>query len=207
MASESGILAEVKDFLDGLALDLPLLFQKPAAKAAPAVPAARKRLHKHVPYRGQDVALCVVEAPELKRSEIAQEGEELVLRRGADRAAPQQVLREWLVDRARETFAQRAAHWAARIGVTYGRLSIRDQRSVWGSCTRAGDLSFNWRPIMAPPETLDYLVIHELCHRLEMNHSKRYWAHVAAHCPDWKKHRAWLRDHSRRLKGAVRRAS
>ena len=200
MTSREGILGEVKDFLDGLALDLPLIFQKPAA-------AARKRVHKHVPYLGREVALCVVETPDLSRSEIAQEGDELILRRGADRAAPQQVLREWLVDRARETFAERVAHWAPRIGVTFKRLSIRDQRTVWGSCTRAGDLSFNWRIIMAPPEALDYLVIHELCHRLEMNHSKRYWANVAKHCPDWKKQRAWLRDHSRRLKGAVRRAS
>lgn len=203
MTSREGILGEVRDFLDGLALDLPLIFQKGQKPAA----AARKRVHKHVPYRGRDIALCVVETPELRRSEIAHEGDELILRRGADRAAPQQVLREWLVDRARETFAERVAHWAPLIGVAFKRVSIRDQRTVWGSCTRAGDLSFNWRIVMAPPETLDYLVIHELCHRLEMNHSKRYWANVAKHCPDWKKHREWLREHSRRLKGAVRRAS
>jgi predicted metal-dependent hydrolase len=60
---------------------------------------------------------------------------------------------------------------------------------------------------MAPPETLDYLVIHELAHLHEMNHSKRFWTRVAQHCPDWKAHRRWLRDHSGRLKKAIRRAS
>ncbi len=199
-AESGGILGEVKVFLESLALELPLIFRK--TEAAP-----RKRIHKHLPYRGREVALCVMEAPELERSEIVQEGEDLLLRRGTDRAAPQEVLREWLVDRARETFVERAAYWAPRIGVAYQRLSIRDQRTVWGSCTRDGVLNFNWRLIMAPPETLDYLVIHELCHRIEMNHSKRYWAKVAQHCPDWRKHREWLRDHSRRLKDAVRRAS
>lgn len=198
--SENGLVAEVRGFLEGLVQELPLIF-------APKAASGRRRRLKTLPYRGRDVALCLVEDPELERSEIVERDGELLLRRGLDKAAPQAVLREWLVDRARETFAERAAHWAAALGVTYRRLTIRDQRSVWGSCTRAGDLSFNWRLIMAAPETLDYLVIHELSHRHEMNHSKKFWVHVARHCPDWKKHRAWLRDHSRRLKGAVRRAS
>lgn len=187
------LVGEVRDFLQGLKAELPALFAG--------------RVHKRVPYRGRDVELRLIEEPALRRSEIVQEGEVLYLKRGSDRAAPQQVLREWMIDRARETFAERAAHFAARLGVKYARLAVRDQRTVWGSCTQAGVLNFNWRLIMAPPATLDYLVIHELSHLHEMNHSKRFWAHVAAHCPDWKVHRAWLRDHSLRLKSAVRRSS
>src|SRR5206468_12264664 len=118
-----------------------------------------------------------------RRSEIVHDEHGLTLVRGQDREAPQEVLREWLADRAREAFVERAAFWAPRLGVSYARVTIRDQRSVWGSCTKAGHLSFNWRVVMAPPETLDYLVIHELSHLREMNHSKAFWAIVSEHCP------------------------
>lgn len=205
MAAENeGILGEVRDFLSSLALELPLVF-KPAPPKPAARPAPSGRLHKRVPYKGKDLPLLVLEAPEARRSEIVEEADGLRLLRGRDREAPQAVLREWLVDRAREAFAERAAYWAPRLEVRYERLTIRDQRTVWGSCTRAGHLSFNWRIVMAPPEVLDYLVIHELSHLREMNHSKRFWAVVASQCPEWRAHRRWLRDHSGRLKGAVRR--
>lgn len=196
-----GILAEVRDFLKTLPQELPHIFQAPVRPARPPRPL------RHVPYRGQDLPLRVAEAPEAERSEIVHDESGLTLLRGRDREAPQAVLREWLADRAREAFAERAAHWAPLIGVRYTRITIRDQRSVWGSCTKAGRLSFNWRIVMAAPETLDYLVIHELAHLREMNHSKRFWAIVAEHCPGWKAHRDWLREHSRRLKAAVRRGS
>lgn len=202
MADEKneGILGEVRDFLKSLPQDLTSLFKQPAAPR-PSRPLRR------VPYKGEDLPLRVLEAPNAARSEIVQDEHGLTLVRGQDREAPQAVLRDWLADRAREAFVERAAHWAPRIGVRYTRITIRDQRSVWGSCTKAGRLSFNWRVVMAPPETLDYLVIHELSHLREMNHSKRFWAIVSEHCPAWRGHRDWLREHSRRLKGAVRRAS
>lgn len=90
-------------------------------------------------------------------------------------------------------FHARASHWAPQLGVTFGRVSVKDQKSLWGSCSRAGNLNFSWRLTLAPPEVLDYVVVHELAHRLEMNHSPRFWAHVARLCPDYKKHRKWLR--------------
>lgn len=194
------ILDEVKSFLAGLALELPLVFKAPAAKAR------ARRPSRTVPYKGRDLPLWIVdEDPRPRRSEVQETPEGLRLIRGDDGQKPQETLREWLVERAREAFAESVARWEPRLGVRHARMTIRDQRSVWGSMTRAGALNLNWRVIMAPPETLDYLVIHELSHMREMNHSKRFWAIVAEHCPDWKKHRTWLRDHSRRLKAAVRR--
>jgi predicted metal-dependent hydrolase len=91
---------------------------------------------------------------------------------------------------------ERVAHWAPIIGVTYGRVSVKDQRSLWGSCSRDGNLNFTWRLTLAPREVLDYVVVHELAHRLELNHSPRFWSHVAAHCPDYRVHRRWLKDNS-----------
>ncbi|MGD9641359.1 MAG: M48 family metallopeptidase [Elusimicrobiales bacterium] len=99
-------------------------------------------------------------------------------------------------ERARAIINARAAHWAALLGVKYNRIAIKGQRSLWGSCSRRGNLNFNWRLAAAPPEALDYVVVHELCHLREMNHSPRFWAHVASACPDYKTHRRWLRDNT-----------
>lgn len=96
--------------------------------------------------------------------------------------------------RAREIITTRVAHWAARLGLEYKKVFIKDQRSLWASCSARGNLNFNWRLAAAPPEALDYVVIHELCHLREMNHSRKFWAHVFAACPDYKAQRRWLRD-------------
>ena len=101
-------------------------------------------------------------------------------------------------------FHARAAHWAPMLGVTFGRVRVKDQRTLWGSCAPSGDLNFNWRLTLAPPEVLDYVVIHELAHRLEMNHSQHFWAHVARICPEHREHRRWLRRRGRELQSAPR---
>lgn len=92
-----------------------------------------------------------------------------------------------------EVFHARASFWAERLGVTFGAVRVKGQRTRWGSCSRRGNLNFNWRLTLAPAEVLDYVVLHEVAHRLEMNHSPRFWAIVERHCPDHKTHRRWLR--------------
>jgi predicted metal-dependent hydrolase len=164
-------------------------------------------VHKLLPFQGEEIPLRIVEDPQARRCELIHGAEGLTLRRSADPQPPLAVVRRWYIERAREIFGQRVAHWAALLNVRCERLTIRDQRTVWGSCTKGGRLSFNWRVVMAPPAVLDYLVIHELSHLLEMNHSQRFWAHVTKHCADWKIHRRWLRDNSRRLKSVVARAT
>ncbi|MBI5744128.1 MAG: M48 family metallopeptidase [Elusimicrobia bacterium] len=98
--------------------------------------------------------------------------------------------------RARELINSRVAHWAAALGLEYKKIFIKNQRSMWASCSARGNLNFNWRLAAAPPEALDYVVIHELCHLREMNHSRAFWAHVLAACPDYKAHRRWLRNNT-----------
>ena len=100
---------------------------------------------------------------------------------------------------AREYFPKRVSHYAHILGVTYGKISIRDQKTRWGSCSSEGNLSFNWRLILAPPDVLDYVVIHELCHRKEMNHSKEFWTLVESLMPDYKERRKWLRENGKNL--------
>lgn len=130
-------------------------------------------------------------------------GPEPVLRVPATRGGPGAWLRGWLRRQARQEIESRVAARAAEMGVRPTRLTLRDQRTRWASCSRSGSLSFNWRLIMAPPEVLDYVVIHELAHLREMNHSPRYWRLVARHCPDHRAHRQWLRAHQELLHGGV----
>lgn len=99
-----------------------------------------------------------------------------------------------LQKRGRQVFAERTAYFAPLVGVDYDRISVRRQRSKWGSCSSAGNLNFNCLLLLAPPEVLDYVVVHELCHRLEMNHSPRFWARVRRVLPDYEAARGWLRE-------------
>ena len=112
-------------------------------------------------------------------------------------AAQEKELRE----RAKSVLAQRTAYFARQVGVTYGRITVRDQKTRWGSCSQTGNLNFNFRLILAPPEVLDYVVIHELCHRRQMNHSAQFWQEVAQVLPDYRKRKAWLTENGWRLTG------
>jgi hypothetical protein len=88
---------------------------------------------------------------------------------------------------------------APELGVTPARIQIRDQRSRWGSCSTRGTLSFNWRLVLAPLDVLDYVVVHELCHLREPNHSRRFWKLVETRRPEWRVQRDWLHEHGPEL--------
>lgn len=123
---------------------------------------------------------------------VMEEGEARLIIHGDEAQMEARVLR-FLKQEALADLTRAAAHHAGKLGVTYSRISVKDTRSRWGSCSSRGDLSFSWRLILAPPFILEYLVVHELAHRLEMNHSSRYWRHVAAIMPDFECAEAWLR--------------
>lgn len=100
---------------------------------------------------------------------------------------------------AREYFPKRAAYFRQFTGGTYSRITIRDQKTRWGSCSAKGTLSFNWRLMLAPPAILDYVVVHELCHLTHMDHSPAFWQAVESVCPDYRTARKWLKDHGQEL--------
>ena len=97
------------------------------------------------------------------------------------------------IELAKRIFERKCREYAGIMGVTYGRITIREQKTRWGSCSAAGNLNFNWRLVEMPEEIIDYLVVHELAHRREMNHSKAFWAIVEQTLPDYKVRREWLR--------------
>lgn len=153
------------------------------------------------------------------------EAPRLTVPRGASRADVERVLEEkrpWIVDQrrrqvprlclepssvseseartaARELVSMLAQREAERIGVAYRRIRIGGQRTLWGSCSPRGTLSFNWRLVLAPLDVLDYVVVHELCHLRVPNHSRAFWALVEGHRPHWRQQRDWLRDHGPEL--------
>ena len=104
-----------------------------------------------------------------------------------------------LADQAMQVIPQRVEYYAQKIGVTYGRIMSRNQRTRWGSCSSKGNLNFNCLLMLAPPEVLDSVVVHELCHRKEMNHSDRFYAEVLRVFPDYWKWNQWLKDHGSEL--------
>lgn len=96
------------------------------------------------------------------------------------------------IAKAKKLFPERTAYFAERMGVTYGRITIREQKTRWGSCSSKGNLNFNWKLVLLPPELLDYVVVHELAHRKEMNHSPAFWKVVEEILPDYRERRKAL---------------
>ena len=104
------------------------------------------------------------------------------------------LLEKWYRRQAEQLLSEKAAFYAERLGVSFADIRIKDQRSRWGSCSSMGNLNYNWKLVLMPPGVLDYVVVHELAHRREMNHSAAFWKVVATWMPDYKKYRKWLRD-------------
>ena len=100
-----------------------------------------------------------------------------------------------LADDARRFIPGRVAQIAAEMGVTYGKITIRNQKTRWGSCSANGSLSFNCLLMLTPPEIIDYVIIHELCHRVHMNHSPAFWREVEKYDPDCRDKKQWLKEY------------
>ncbi len=109
------------------------------------------------------------------------------------RAAVRRALRTWYAREAATELGGRARALAARLGLAVRRVSIRDQKRRWGSCSPSGHLSFNWRLLLMPEAVADYLVAHEVAHLAEPNHAPRFWAKVAEACPAWRDQERWLK--------------
>lgn len=149
-----------------------------------------------IPLRGQACRLTGL--GEGRLAKLVQGTPPILHLPGTPESLPARALR-YLKKAARDDLTKAVAIHAARLGVKPTRISIKDTRSRWGSCSSRGTLSFSWRLIMADPYVLDYVAAHEVAHLLEMNHSPAFWAHVERTYPDWRPARAWLRTHGNAL--------
>ncbi len=134
---------------------------------------------------------------------VAEPGRTRVTRRGdalhVPARAPGPALERWYRRAARAEIAPRLDVACAAVGRPHTALTIRGQRTRWASCAASGAMSFNWRLLLAPAPVLDYVVWHEACHLAHADHSPRFWALVAEHCPDHRAHSLWLRAHGPEL--------
>jgi predicted metal-dependent hydrolase len=158
-----------------------------------------------VPFRGRWHPIRVVPAVSgIRRSDVVAIGDELVVHRvRADRRPEAAILERWLRDQAGQVVAAAVAEHAAAMGVVPAGITLRDPRTRWGSAARSGRLSFSWRLILAPPEALETVVIHELAHLRVFGHGPRFWSLVERHRADHRLWRRWLHDHATELHGAL----
>ena len=101
--------------------------------------------------------------------------------------------------RLRRCLEERLPVFSSKMGVSYGKVAIRDQKTRWGRCSRNGNLNFNWKLSLVPDEILDYVIVHELAHRIEMNHSADFWREVEKVLPDYRERRKWLKENGTRM--------
>ena len=158
----------------------------------------KKAIYKNgerFPYLGRDYALEIRQYPSYKKPGVMVEGDKLaVLIARTDDGVVEKAVKEWYLSRAAAVIPERVGFYRNQMGEPIGRICIKDVKSRWGSCSSKRNLNFNWWLIMAPMEVLDYVVVHELCHLKEMNHSKDFWVLVEGILPDYKERRKWLRD-------------
>lgn len=167
------------------------------------VVARLEALHEPVPFV-EGATLPVLGIPHLIRREFAAAAPPVAIVDGEIRVRgePEHLarrVRDHLVAMARTEFARRARRLAPRIGRSVGRVSVRDTKSRWGSCSGRANLSFSWRLIFAPEAVIDYVVAHEVAHLAEMNHGPRFWRLVESLSPGSAAPRAWLKRHRSRL--------
>ena len=155
--------------------------------------AASERAHPDgtVPFCGELLTLV----PQPGRTRVHRRGDALLV----PAADPAAALERWYRAQARRVIAERLDAAVARAGTRYTRLTIRSQRTRWASCSSTGAMSFNWRLLLAPPEVLDYVVEHEVCHLEHMDHSPRFWALLESRVPGWREHARWLRRYGATL--------
>ncbi|MEI8132826.1 MAG: SprT family zinc-dependent metalloprotease, partial [Leptolinea sp.] len=141
---------------------------------------------------GKRVPLIIRSAGMLERQQVNYFPDHITVVSGKN--TPAVLLQKWLAKQAEAAITQQVQIRSAQMGVRPVSISIRSQRTRWGSCSTKGTLNFNWRLIMAPPEVLDYVVVHELAHLKQKNHSKAFWAVVGQYCHQYLKYRLWLKQ-------------
>lgn len=172
--------------------------------------AVSEKLEKKQAFRWEDgaelllsgdlIKLRVAVKPGSNRmSAFLKDGELMVVVPRMDEQAIEAVVKAWYKDVAKRVISQRVEAYAGLMGVDYNRICVRAQKTRWGSCSGKGNLNFNWKLLLMPPKVLDYVVVHELSHRREMNHSERFWSIVGQVMPDYQEQRRRLREYENKI--------
>ncbi len=150
-----------------------------------------------IPYLGQELKVLTIEKSG-KTAHVRLKRDSVIVGTSGNKKL-NVILEKWYRTQATKQIKERLEKWSARLDVSYNKIAIRGQKTRWGSCSSKGNLNFNWKLLTAPGPVIDYVIIHELTHLKEMNHSKRFWQLVAEHCPSWREHKKWLKIHEAQL--------
>ena len=170
---------------------------------------SRKTMSLEIKADGSVVVRAPLRLSEAKIQKFVEEKQEWILKnlekiqkRDAQKENVQKLSaleRQHLQNKACVVIPRRVAYYAEKLGVSYGKITLRQQKTRWGSCSSEKNLNFNWKLILAPPEVLDYVVVHELCHLKEMNHSKAFWDEVGKVMPEYETYKLWLKENGWKL--------
>lgn len=191
MADTQSVVSDVKLFLERLKKDLPEVFGTSAAtktQGGDPVPQENKVL-----YNGGLFPAKMYLTPDQEPG-VAFDGQVFHVYLQTGQENPSEMVTNWLREKARETLTAKTAEWAQKMGVEFNQIFIKDQRTLWASCSGKKNLNFSYRIVKMPPAVQDYLMVHELCHLTYMNHGAEYWQLVAQFAPDYKLHRRWLNE-------------
>ena len=147
------------------------------------------------PYLGEEYEIVVEKRPSSETAENALRLAEHHVEQTSIKRALETLYRR----KAREFFGSEADRLADEMEVEYDKIEIRNQRTKWGSCSTSGTLGLNWRLMMAPPDVIEYILVHELAHLREQNHTDEFWSILAEHDPDYVDHAEWLEENSTQL--------
>lgn len=155
-------------------------------------------------YLGIPYSVDLVLEPEFYKTTVGLYGEKIyIMSRVFDEIEMKKALEKWYREEARKVIQDRVALYRDQIGVSVHSIFIKAQKTRWGSASTKGNLNFNWKLMMAPVEVIDYVVIHELCHLREMNHSKQFWELVSQYDENYKAHRRWLKENGSLLEASI----
>ena len=194
MADTQTVISDVKLFLERLKKDLPEVFGTQAAKGTNSgEPQAQTAHDNKVLYNGDLFPAQMYLTPDQEPG-VAFDGKIFHVYLQTAQDNPAALVTDWLRNNAKEELTKKTAEWAQKMGVEFNQIFIKDQRTLWASCSGKKNLNFSYRIVKMPLAVQDYLMVHELCHLTYMNHGQEYWALVAQFCPDYKLHRRWLNE-------------
>ncbi len=194
MADTQSVISDVKLFLERLKKDLPEVFGKQAPQETKeGEPPAQIPHDNKVLYKGDLFPVKMYLTPDQEPG-VAFDGKVFHIYLQTEQDNPSALVTDWLRAKAKETLTAKTAEWAQKMGVEFNQIFIKDQRTLWASCSGKKNLNFSYRIVKMPLAVQDYLMVHELCHLTYMNHGEQYWQLVAQFAPDYKLHRRWLND-------------
>lgn len=195
MADTQSVISDVKLFLDRLKKELPEVFSgKEETRPQDGTEAdASASGDNRVLYNGDLFEARMYITPDQEEG-VAFDGSVFHIYLQAKTSDPSALVTQWLRDKAGETLRAKTKEWADKMGVEFNNIVIKDQRTLWASCSGKKNINYSYRIVKMPLAVQDYLMVHELSHLVHMNHGQQYWELVAQHCPDYNHHRKWLND-------------